>query len=396
MNNWKNPKIIVGPTATGDYYFNRPLLTEKIWEEILKGSHILIAAPRRVGKSSVMEYMVANCPEDTKCFFKNIQGIKTEKDFYKALYELIILCLSKFQKGKNWLGDFLGGINIEEITLEGVKFGERKTLNCLDEINKILPKLQSNDLKIVLFIDELPEVLNNLHKAKKTAEASNIIDNLRQWRQMPILKKHFSMVLAGSVGIHHVVKTIDGRLSDLNDLHKVDFEALSQPDEAKEYITWATNDATVQYNEELQSYLLEKISYPIPYFINLMLDEINKQAIKTKKSQITTKEIDDAFDRVVKHSDHFVEWKNRLFQYFPESESSFMNEVLIYISHKNKINKRQLYNLAVKHQRTNDYIEIMDGLERDGYITEQADNYVFISPFLKAFWKRSNPVYDGK
>ncbi len=395
MDNWVGPKIIIGNTAVGDYYFNRPLIVSQIWEEILKGNHVLIAAPRRVGKSSVMEFMVENCPNETKCFFKNIQGIKTEEEFYKQIYELIILCLSKYSKFKKGFGDFLGGITIEEITLEGVKFGEKKALNYLEEINKVLPKLQSNQLKIVLFIDELPEVLNNLHKAKKTAEASNIIDNLRQWRQMPILKEHFSMVLAGSVGIHHVVKTIDGRVSDLNDLHKIDFEALS-PTEAQTYIKWATDGASIQYDSALLAYLLDKVSYPIPYFINLMLDEINKQAIKTKNTQITTNEIDNAFDRVVKHSDHFVEWKNRLFQYFPEAESSFMNEVLIYIAHKNKINKRKLYDLAVKHTRTNDYIEIMDGLERDGYITEQADNYVFISAFLKAFWKRSNPVYDGK
>lgn len=394
MTSWVNPKIIVGPTATGDYYFNRPSIVAQIWEEISKGSHILIAAPRRVGKTSVMEYMVNNCPEDTKCFFKNIQGIKTEEEFYKQIYELIILCLNKLEKSKNLLADFLGGISIEEITLEGVKFGDRKSLNYLEEINKVLPKLQSKKVKIILFIDELPEVLNNLHKAKKTTEASNIIDNLRQWRQMPVLKGHFSMVLAGSVGIHHVVKTIDGRVSDLNDLHQVDFEPLT-PFEAQKYVQWATDGATVQYKDELLKYLLTKIAYPIPYFINLMLDEINKQAYKTGTSEITPAEIDSAFERVVKHSNHFTEWKNRLVQYFPTTESDFMNKVLTFISHKDKISKRQLYNLALEYTRTNDYIEIMDGLERDGYITEQGDNYVFISPFLKAFWKRSNPIYDG-
>lgn len=395
MANWIGPKIIIGSTATGDYYFDRPWIVSQIWEEIQKGNHVLIAAPRRVGKSSVMEFMVNHCPEGTKCLFKNIQGIKSEDEFYKQLYELIVLCLSKFQRNTNWLGDFLGGISIEEITMEGVKFGDKKQLNYLDEINKVLPKLSSNALKIVLFIDELPEVLNNLHKANQTTEASNIIDNLRGWRQMPVLKNHFSMVLAGSVGIHHVVKAIDGRVSDLNDLRKIDFEALS-PAEAQAYIAWATDGATVQYEEPLQTYLLDKIACPIPYFINLMLDAINKQALKTRTSAITVAQIDEAFERVVKHDDHFVEWKNRLFQYFPAHESSFMNEVLTFIAHKNKINKRKLYDLAIKHQRTQDYIEIMDGLERDGYITEQADSYVFISPFLKAFWKRSNPIYDGK
>ena len=259
----------------------------------------------------------------------------------------------------------------------------------------MLFRSSSNRLKIVLFIDELPEVLNNMYKAKKIEEASAILDNLRQWRQTPEFQEYFSLVLAGSVGIHHVVKKIDGRIADLNDLNQVPFEPLLAK-ESREYITWATDEATIQYDENLKGYLLDKIVYPLPYFINLMLREINTKAQKSNEINISTDDIDTAFNAVTKHSDHFVEWKNRLVQYFSKDESEFMNAVLIHIAHKNKITKRKLYDLAGQHQKTNDYIELMDGLERDGYITEQTDNYVFVSPFLKAFWKRTNPFYDGK
>lgn len=395
MENWINPKIIVGTTAVGDYYFNRPQIVSKIWEEILKGSHVLLAAPRRVGKSSVMEFMVASHPDELQCIFRNIQAIKSEQEFYQKIYELLIVCLSKFGKTKKWISDFLGGINIIEITTDGIKFGDKKGVNYLDEINNLLPKLSSNQLKIVLFIDELPEVLNNMYIAKKVEEASSILENLRQWRQTPEFKKHFSLVLAGSVGIHHVVKKIKGRVADLNDLNQVPFEPLL-PEESREYIKWATDDATVQYDENLQDYLLSKIVYPLPYFINLMLAEVNISAQKIRKEVVSTDDIDKAFNKVIKQSDHFIEWRNRLFTYFPSDEADFLNEILLFIGHKNKISPRQLYNLAGKHNMTKNYIELMDGLERDGYITEQSKNYVFVSPFLKAFWKRTNPYYDGK
>lgn len=127
-----------------------------------------------------------------------------------------------------------------------------------------------------------------------------------------------------------------------------------------------------------------------------MLDEINVKAQKSMKIDICTDDIDSAFNAVTKHSDHFVEWKNRIVQYFPKDESEFMKEVLIRIAHKHKITKRKLHDLASQRKKSNNYIELMDGLERDGYVTEQSDNYVFVSPFLKAFWKRTNPFYDGK
>lgn len=92
----------------------------------------------------------------------------------------MIVFLSKFGKTTTWIFVFLGGINITEITKDGVKFGDKKEIDYLNEINQLLPKLSSNNLKIVLFIDELPEVLNNMYKAKKIEEASAILDNLRQ------------------------------------------------------------------------------------------------------------------------------------------------------------------------------------------------------------------------
>ncbi|WP_149242905.1 AAA family ATPase [Dyadobacter sp. 32] len=392
---WISPKIIIGPTATGSYYYNRPRIVEAIWEQINTGSHVLLAAPRRVGKSSVMEFMVEKCPENTKCVFRNIQGIKSAEEFYKRFYELIIFCLSKFDKSRNWFKDWFQGITIEEITLDGVKFGDRKPANYLEEIGKLLPKLQSEKVKIVLFLDELPEVLHNLYKKGKSEEASSILDNLRAWRQDARLKESFCLVLAGSVGIHHVVKNIEGRTSDLNDIKEVDFKPLTYL-EAAEYVEWVTQDATVQYNVEIRTYLLSKLHYYLPYFINLMLDEINKTAKQNQQPNITTHSIDTAFDLVVRNNDHFREWKNRLFDYFPSEEAAYMNEVLTHIAHKDTIDKRKLYDLATKYNKKNSYIDLMDGLEKDGYITEQDQQYVFVSPFLSAFWKRNNPVYDGE
>lgn len=58
--NWINPKIIIGNTATGAYYYDRPDIVANIWEQIMIGNHVLLAAPRRVGKSSIMKFMIAN------------------------------------------------------------------------------------------------------------------------------------------------------------------------------------------------------------------------------------------------------------------------------------------------------------------------------------------------
>ncbi len=387
---WNSPNIIIGNIAAGNFYFDRPEIVAQIWTEISKGNHVLMAAPRRVGKSSVMLYMAEHCPENTKGIFKVIQGVTSEEQFYAFIYDLMLACLSGFQKFKDW---FAEEITIKKAGTTGIELGDTPKLDYLKEINKLLPKIASKKIKIVLFLDELPEVLKYLYTHNKKEQASALLDNLRGWRLN--WRENFNFVLAGSVGIHHIVSTYEGRTSDLNDLRKVPFEAFSKH-EASEYIDWATKNATVQYDHTLKEYLLSKISYFLPYFINLMLDEIDKAAIKTQDPIITIENIDNAFESIVKHSDHFKDWKIRLTDYFTKDQAKFMNEILAYISHKEYISKRKVYDLAKNHQKQNDYIDLMDGLRDDGYIIEQADNYVFVSPFLQAFWKRQNEYYDAR
>jgi len=273
-----------------------------------------------------MQAMLENPPADTRCIFKNIQGIKSEAEYYQRFYELLVQCLNRFGKSKTWLNEMLKGIKIDEITLEGVKFGERKDINFAEEIQSLLSEISKNKIRVVLLLDELPEVLDFLHKQNRNAEASHILNHLRELRQNPNIRGHLSLVLAGSVGIQHVVKAIEGRIADLNDFNAVPFEPLST-EEAQNYLVWATQGATVQYDAVLTDRLLNHVRHFIPYFINLMLDEINKSARKANNPVVTIVQIDAAFTVIVKNSDHFKEWKNRLNDYFSPEQAAEQNSI---------------------------------------------------------------------
>lgn len=393
-NVWANPKITIGNTVEGRYYYPRPFIETSIWEEIQKGNHVLIAAPRRVGKSSVMLALTENYPDNTRCLFQNIQSIKSEAEYYRRFYELLLQCLSHFDKGMKWVGQFVKGIKIEEITLDGVKFGDKKEIDFRQEIKNLLKKIAESEVRVVLLLDELPEVLNHLHKQKRDDEAANILNHLRELRQTPKLRNHLNLVLAGSVGIQHVVKAIEGRIADINDFNPVPFEPLTHA-EALDYISWATKDATVQYDSALAEQLLAQVRYYIPFFLNLMLDEINRAARRANDPHITHLHIKTGFDAIVKNSDHFKEWKNRLNDYFEPLEKAFLMEALVHIAHKDSASPQFLFDLAMKHELQYAYMELVHGLEHDGYIIEQAGQYRFVSPFLQAYWRRDNPIYQS-
>ena len=393
---WISPKTIIGSVATGDYYFPRTEIVEEIWHELEKGNFVLIAAPRRVGKTSIMRDIEANPRDNYKVKFESIQAVTSEVDFYKTLYKLILSCLSTSVKAKKWLKNYMNSKSISEFDITGKIKIENKDLDYLEEINSIFRNLGDNAETIILLLDELPEVLHRLNKKGKKEEAIAILNQLRTWRQSSFKKLQF--VFAGSIGIHYVVKAIEGRTSSINDLKKAFCNPLAK-DEAIEYVGWASNNgATVQYTTEMKNYLLQRIQhYYTPYFINLMLEEIDKIARKKNSGAIAGKDIDQAFINVEKNNEHFADWKNRLKDYMPKADFEFVNEILIHIAHLDSIKIQAIYNKAVKHEKATDYMDFVNDLEQDGYLVEDAEgsqNYVFISPFLKAYWKRNNPIYN--
>ncbi|MGJ8746097.1 AAA-like domain-containing protein [Polaribacter sp.] len=391
---WTSPKIIIGPGATGNYYYPRTTIENEIWRELKKGNNLLLSAPRRVGKTSILINLSENSKKGYKLIFENVQGIVTEDLFYKTLYILILNCLSKFKTNTQKIKSYFTSKGISEINLNSLKF-DNKNIDYVWEINNIIPQLEEDGETIVLVIDELPEVLYSLHKTNQNAAASAILKNLRHWRQDESFKK-LKFIIAGSIGIHHVVNLIDGRTSDINDIKKVHCPALdSESDEFEKYIHWALEGASISFQEGVISYLKYKVGYLVPYFINLMLDEIDKDALKTGEIIITNIEVDKAYEKIITDNSYFSDWKKRLKDYLPAIDFKFVNQILIHIAHEDKISIQQIYNLAVEHDKTDDYMDFIYDLIQDGYLIEKNGDYIFISPFLKTYWKRNNPIFKS-
>ena len=394
MPKWKDPNIIIGNIAQGNNYYQRKNIENEIIAELDKGNHILLSAPRRVGKTSIVKYLEQVKLNDRNCIFKNIQDIKSEKEFYETIYELILKSLKRNDQIKQSLKKFFSGRGIESISWDsGIKFKDKKDFNYKEEIRILIQKLENQKIKVILFIDELPDVLHYLYENNKVEEALGILKNIRSWRQ-DFNRNALLFVWTGSIGMRHIVRNISKSTNDINDLKEIKFKPFDTV-EAIEYIQLATQNASVTYSDETAQYLIEKIKYPIPYFINLMLDEINKIAKADHNKNISTKVIDEAFNHQVEENEYFDDWFSRLYKYFEKKDADFMNELLVFIAHKGKINPRQVYDLAVKHGKTTTYMQLVKVLLNDGYIVKNDDKYYFISPFLRGFWLKNNPYYEN-
>ena len=392
MENWIAPITIAGDAATGLKYFKRPIINENFWHEVKKGNHILFVAPRRVGKSSVMKDLVLDCPEGYYCIYQDIEGVKTKDEFYQRLFELIMSCVSKIDKAKTLLNTWRKKYSITEITTSGIKI-DKNTIDYEIEVRNSIPQLKDLKINVVLFLDEFAEVINKLSKKGNSDDAVAILHTIREMRHDENFR-HFTLVFAGSIGLHHVVKSID-RPKIINDLHEIKIGELTTK-EAEQMINQLTKDATVQYSEDDIVFLTGKIKNLLPYYIQLMLEEIDFIARNKNNPKINQQVINEAFENVSKKGSNFDDWIERLKIYLPK-HYPFINNLLTHCAHHNEIVIQKIYDIASKkiYKRTEDYMDFVDQLITDGYWEEVTKHkYRFLSPFLQAFWLHKNPIYN--
>jgi len=142
-----------------------------------------------------------------------------------------------------------------------------------------------------------------------------------------------------------------------------------------------SDDICLSMNEEVKIYLLQKIVWNIPYYIQMIIDELADEG----KELIDKSDIDRIIDKIIKArstADYFSNWKTRLRETFEKEEEMLAINILSHIS-KNSIME---YQEMKEISEALDLKALLEVLEYDGYINQSNQTYQFNSPLLKEWW----------
>lgn len=394
MNNieWIHPNTISGPAAEGDKYFKREYINDEFWEEIEKGVHILFTAPRRVGKTSIMKDIVKNSKAGYICRYENIESDKNQSQLFKRLFNMLLAELKTHKKYKKQIQTWFKGRGIGEMSVDGAVKFTSKTIDYKSELLELLAELNTIETKIILFLDEFPEVIASIKRSEGAEKTIETLHTLRAIRQNENFK-NFVLVFAGSIGLEQVVEDLD-RPKLVNDLHRIRIPVLLE-EEGKNFIQFITKSSSITISDETSELLLNRIGYLIPYFIQKMVEECNKILHRKTQPKLTQEEIEQAFNNLLKYDENLKDWESRLKEpYLAKKASTFCKEILTTVSHNEQISIQEIYNISQKHQQNEEYMNRINMLERDGYIVEEDGSYKFLSPVLKMWWQRQHPKFE--
>lgn len=391
MIDWRHPKTIIGPAAEGENYFRRPEVEGEIWRELGKGSYVLFNAPRRTGKSSIMNYMTTHCQENMLCHYEDISSDDTAQKFYERLLRMVLQQVEKKEVFKDKLGDFIQSIGIESVSATGVKFnGTDQVIDRKAKLLELLPKMKDTEMRMVLFLDEFPDTINNIASKEGKGAALDILQTLRSLTNSKDFREHFCLVLAGSIGLDHVVKKID-RTAKINFYRRVKLKHLDKGQPIG-FLSFLTEEASMEFTNGSAAYLVSKLNKPIPYFIQLLVESCNDVIYSTGRTEIQNEDIDRAWELVLDQHEHFQDWVERLEDHCKD-ELPFLLHVLTATAHNGQIDVRDLYNIGVHYSHQQNYKALIDDiLIRDGYLEQDDQSFSFVSPLLQEWWKNRYPV----
>ncbi len=377
-------ELRTGNAVSGDNYFVRSLLNEKVWEALEAGNHILLVAPRRVGKTSLMMHLRDNPKKDFYFLFLDTESVNNENEFYKKL--LSKLLTSEFVRTKDKILTSIKNNfpNIKKICTDGVEFDLAKEVNYFNEFVRLLDLIDKDDRKLVFLIDEFSQTVENIKKDEGTSKAVHFLQTNREIRQT--LSNKVQFVYSGSIGLEYIVNGLQA-MSLINDIKPIKIKPLNY-NEAQTLIIKLSSNFNYLLKEEIKAGILEKIEWLIPFYIQLTIQAINDLIREKNITEITVNTIDEALNELIEQRNYFDHWHTRLRSMFCTKDYNLAKELLNIVSEKSSIDSNEIYNLAVKHQLESNYNAIVKSLVYDGYINNNEDIkvYKFNSPILRMWW----------
>lgn len=392
----------VGPPVRLDDFYGREAFVELVWEK-LEAGNVLLAAPRRFGKTSVM-YRLMDRPH------KGYKFIHADLEHMAQPAELITLLavqlarakddqLSKIAQALSYFPQALwSGVRstLDEVQLVQVKLKLREELRprWQESGEELFKRIAQAQTPIVFVLDEFPMMIDRMARSEAYCEdAKTLLRWLRTIRQSPDAK-NVRFLIAGSIGIGRVLNDL-GEISAINDFEQVKLPPFA-PKVASSFLNELARSQKLSFSEDSKQKMLELIGAPVPYFLQIIFSEVAK-ANKLDGEQITPQKVEQVYHEKVLGVDcktYFDHYYSRLRDYYEPEEERAVKRILREVATVGSLTRDACYQFY--RERLGDRADVeefnltMSDLENDFYLRYDfsAGRYEFSCKLLRDWWLR--------
>jgi len=387
---------VVGKPVTGTNFFGREHELDEL-DEITREEHVLLLAPRRVGKTSLLFALGAKVSQERSAtgVYVSVAAATSELQFVRSVLQAIYATRPGRRLKPNaiaaWLrrhGRRLKGVKLagSGVDLEGAAAPEWQ-----EEADQVFAAIAATGAPWLIMIDELPTLV--LLLARQDPQGTRVrafLQWFRNLRQLPGSAEHLRFVLAGSIGLDNVTRR--HRLTDtINDLRDWRLGPFTR-ERADRFLAELARGYQLALSPELRGAICDHAEWLIPYHLQVIFSALREQCgARTPPSPAL---LERAIEALLSRKAYFGYWDERLHDAFGAPDDDLARAMLAACARDPRGATASALHQSIARQvpsprdRVATAAWILDVLGNDGYLIEEAGRSRFRSGLLRRYWLR--------
>ncbi len=400
-----------GNWVDGDRFFDRKAELDALAERVRDGTHTLLTAQRRMGKTSLVRELLRRLKEQGRfeTVFVDLEAADTPADAIAEIAVQSRAVRGVWRRLKSWLANFrpaelevggrvdaLGNPDLRVELRAGINSGTWQLKG-----DELFATLAANDRPAVLAIDELPILVNRMlkgHDYQITPERRKAVDRFLSWlrKNGQMHRGRISMILSGSVSLEPMLQQA-GLSAHAN---------IFLPFELK---PWDENTAAdclgalakyygLEIPQPVRQGMCRRLRCQIPHHVQAFFDTVHEHQRRAQRSIATLEDIERVYvsDMLgVRGQVDLEHYESRLRMVLGTTGYRIALELLTEaavsggVLHDNAIDQYCEYLGAGTEDPESGLVtieQVLHVLEHDGYLGRQGGGYRFVSGLLEDWW----------
>lgn len=377
----------VGRPVRGINFFGREREQRLLWQH-LETSHVLLLAPRRVGKTSLLLRLMDTASEhNLKAVYVSVADARNEDDVVRKLIAALAThpgspkIWKRLQKGpfKRFIGRLIPTIAAGPLSVELEKAAPEEGWPKLAEA--IAEAIAAVGEPWVILVDELPIFVLNLLRQDGGPDGAvvrtrHFLNWFRHLRNPTHGGAALRWVVAGSIGLDAVVAR--ARLGDtINDLSLVPLGPFS-PEVADDFLEALADSYGVALSAETRLRLCERAGWLIPFYLQVLFSRLHDLVAETGLTPSPTL-VDRVVDELLTpaYRAYFDYWRQRLTEELGRPDDQRALTLLACVAEREEADRDALEHALSEFvpeptERQRALTFLLEVLENDGYLTSDA------------------------
>jgi len=394
-----------GNWVAGDQFYDRKIELQLFAELMLQGANLLVVAPRRIGKTSLLREAERRLEKEYLCLQVDLQKANSPAD---AILEIGLATRRHLPVWSRIVGLFSNLLDqiagrVQSLKKSDVTVALRAGINSgnwQSKGDRLLELISRQEKPVIIFLDELPILVTKILKGSDfniTPERRDIAESLMSWIRSSSIRYQgkIRFVIAGSIGLRPVLQQA-GLNATLNNFQAFPLGPWTR-EIAVSFIKEIAEENALVLEDDVPGRMTDLLGTCTPHYVRMFFENVYRVAKLDGIEAVSSGMVEEIYksDMLGIHGraelSHFEERLRLLGPEFHQIAMEFLTEAAVAGELSLATAEGLASGRAVEGKSSATLArEALGILEHDGYLRETTQNlYAFDSKLVRDWWRTS-------